>query len=108
MNITLSLSYQSLRLHRIAVSIYYFLMGLTFASWASRIPDIKNYLHLSDAQFGGVLLGLPAGQIVGIALSGYLVTRFGSKPVAIAAGAGRSFVFSFYAGRYAFFIGHCW
>ena len=83
MNNTYSLSYQNLRLHRIAVSIYYFLTGLTFASWASRIPDIKNYLNLNDAQFGGVLLGLPAGQIVGIALSGYLVTRFGSKAISV-------------------------
>ena len=85
MNTTYTLPYTNLRLHRIAVSIFYFLQGLTFASWASRIPDIKNFLHLNDAQFGGVLLGLPAGQITGIGLSGYLITRFGSKPVLIIA-----------------------
>ncbi|MDP2112792.1 MAG: hypothetical protein Q8K69_01900, partial [Bacteroidota bacterium] len=27
---------------RIAVALFYFSMGLCFASWASRIPDIKT------------------------------------------------------------------
>ena len=35
------------RLHRIAVSSFFFLAGICFASWASRIPDIQtNYISI--------------------------------------------------------------
>ena len=37
---------------RIAVSLVYFCMGLSFASWASRIPDIKTALSLSGWKTG--------------------------------------------------------
>lgn len=76
---TINLSIPAQRYYRIAVSIFFFISGLTFASWASRIPDIKNKLNLSDAGLGGVLLALPIGQMSGMALSGFLVSRFGSK-----------------------------
>lgn len=36
-------------------------------------------LQLSDAALGGVLFALPAGQLTAMGLSGYLVSRFGSK-----------------------------
>jgi len=64
---------------RWAVTMVYFCMGLCFASWASRIPDIKTYLHLSDAMLGTILFALPAGQFLMMPVSGKLVTRFGSR-----------------------------
>ncbi len=66
---------------RIAVSLIYFSMGLCFASWASRIPDIKTALNLNDAQFGSILFALPVGQFLMMPFSGKLVTRFGSRNV---------------------------
>jgi MFS family permease len=69
------------RAYRIAICVFFFIQGLTFSSWASRIPDIKNRLHLSDAGLGAVLFAIPVGQFLAMALSGYLVTRFGSKRV---------------------------
>jgi MFS family permease len=66
---------------RIAVSVFFFCQGLSFASWASRIPDIKTSLHLSDAGLGSILLALPIGQLLTMPFSGRLVTRFGSKYV---------------------------
>ncbi|HKO81775.1 MAG TPA: MFS transporter [Chitinophagaceae bacterium] len=66
---------------RIAVSAFFFCQGLCFASWASRIPDIKSALHLSDAALGSILLALPAGQLLAMPFSGRLVTSFGSKKV---------------------------
>ena len=66
---------------RIAVSLVYFCMGLCFASWASRIPDIKTALHLSDGMLGSILLTLPTGQLLMMPFSGKLVTRFGSRKV---------------------------
>jgi len=66
---------------RIAVALVYFSMGLCFASWASRIPDIKTALHLNDAMFGSILFALPVGQFLMMPFSGKLVTRFGSRKV---------------------------
>ena len=71
------------RIHRIAVSSYFFLAGLCFFSWASRIPNIQTQLHLDNAALGGVLLGLPAGLMVSLPLAGWLVARMGSRPIAI-------------------------
>jgi len=82
MNISLS---ANTRIHRIAVSIFFFITGLVVATWASRIPDVKNALHLNDAQLGGVLLAIPVGQIIGLPLSGWLVSKFGSRQLVIAA-----------------------
>jgi MFS family permease len=64
---------------RIAVALFYFSMGLCFASWASRIPDIKTNLQLSDAAFGSILFALPVGQFLMMTFSGKLVTRYGSR-----------------------------
>ncbi len=66
---------------RIAVSAFFFCQGIAFASWASRIPDIKSKLLLTDAALGSLLLLLPAGQLIAMPFSGRLVTRFGSKKV---------------------------
>jgi MFS family permease len=71
------------RLHRIAVSCFFFLAGLCFSSWASRIPDIRLKLHLDNAALGAVLLGLPAGLLTSLPLAGWLVARFGSRPIAL-------------------------
>ena len=38
-----------LRMYRIATSVFFFIAGLTFATWASRITDIQHKLQLSDA-----------------------------------------------------------
>jgi MFS family permease len=64
---------------RLAVSVFYFCQGLCFSSWASRIPDIKSTLHLSEADLGTVLLALPAGQLMMMSFSGRLVTKYGSR-----------------------------
>ena len=67
------------RAHRLAVGAFFFVAGLSFASWASRIPDIKSHLHLNDAALGGVLFALPVGSMVSLGLSGWMITKFGSK-----------------------------
>ena len=66
---------------RWAVSMFYFGMGLCFSTWASRIPDIKAALHLSDGHLGTILLALPMGQLTMMFFSGKLVTRFGSHRI---------------------------
>ena len=66
---------------RWAVSMFYFGMGLCFSTWASRIPDIKTALHLTDGHLGTILLALPMGQLTMMFFSGKLVTRFGSHRI---------------------------
>jgi MFS family permease len=66
---------------RIAVTMVYFSMGLCFASWASRIPDIKTQLNLNDAMLGSILFALPVGQFLMMPFSGKLITRFGSPRI---------------------------
>lgn len=66
---------------RMAVSIFYFFQGLCFASWASRIPQIKSTIGLSDGALGSVLFALPAGQLCTMPISGYLVGKYGSKNI---------------------------
>lgn len=70
---------------RIAVSSLFFLSGLCFSSWASRIPDIKLKLGLSEGQLGGLLLGMPVGSLIALPLVGWLVDKFGSRSIVIIA-----------------------
>ena len=71
------------RTYRIAASVFFFIAGLTFSTWASRIPDIQNKLNLSDGGLGAVLFALPVGLMVSLPLSGWLVSRFGSRKMVI-------------------------
>lgn len=66
---------------RWGVSMFYFGMGLSFATWASRIPNIKVDLQLSDGELGTILFALPVGQLTMMFFSGKLVTRYGSHRI---------------------------
>lgn len=70
---------------RWAVSLFYFGMGLCFATWASRIPDIKASLHLSESDLGSILFALPFGQLMIMPFSGKLVTKYGSHKILLIA-----------------------
>jgi len=67
------------RAARIAVSTFFFVAGICFASWASRIPDIQHHLHFDDGQLGSVLFALPVGSMLSLPVAGFLVTKFGSR-----------------------------
>lgn len=71
---------------RLAVSAVFFAYGLTFASWASRIPTIQQNLRISDAVLGLVLFTLPAGLFVCLPLSGWIINRVGSRKIVIVSG----------------------
>lgn len=51
---------------------------MTFAAWASRIPDVKHALHLTPGQLGATLLFLSAGSLIGLPASGWITGRFGA------------------------------
>lgn len=79
---------RSRKANRISVAIFFFMAGICFASWASRIPDIKLQLGLSDAGLGAVLLALPSGLMLSLPISGWAVTRFSSKTMVTIAAVG--------------------
>ena len=66
-----------------AISTFFLTLGLSFATWASRIPDIAQKLELGPAALGTVLLALPAGSLTSLLPAGWLVSRLGSRPVTV-------------------------
>lgn len=68
---------------RLATSLFFFGMGFCFATWASRIPDIKSALQLSEAALGTLLFVMPIGQLFAMPFSGKIVTRYGSRAITI-------------------------
>ncbi len=55
--------------------------GFAFASWASRIPQVRDRLGLEPSQLGLVLLAIAAGSLIALPASGLIVARFGSRRV---------------------------
>ncbi|MDA0168147.1 MFS transporter [Solirubrobacter taibaiensis] len=61
--------------------------GFAFASWASRIPQVRDQLELSPAELGFVLFAIAVGSVIGLPLSGPLIHRFGSRRVVMVGSA---------------------
>src|SRR5215467_12957102 len=58
--------------------------GFIFASWAARIPQVRNGLGVSPGVLGLILLCTAAGSTIATPLSGLVVTRLGdSRTVAV-------------------------
>lgn len=78
MEVNKTLKYSKERI-RYAVLSFFIAQGLCFASWASRIPDVKELFDVYDVFYWGLVLFLiPIGKFVAIPLAGYLVSRLGS------------------------------
>jgi MFS family permease len=77
---------------RIAVGAMFFMAGLSFSSWASRIGTVQHKLGLSYSTFGLVLLSLPAGLMLSLPFSGWIISKVGSKRVLLTAITGYGLV----------------
>ena len=62
-----------------AVYAVFFLSGFNFASWASRIPLVRDLLGFDPAQMGRIILVGAIGSIVALPLSGWIVQRIGGR-----------------------------
>ena len=69
---------------RVGAAACFLVTGVISASWASRVPAIKEDLSLSDGQFAIALLGLEGGAVIGLQLGGLMVPRTGSRRALIA------------------------
>ncbi|MGW0557373.1 MFS transporter [Streptomyces sp. NPDC002926] len=72
---------------RTALTLFFALDGFIFAGWVVRIPAIKEQTGSSASDLGLALLGVSAGAVVTMTLTGRLCRRFGSHPVTVASGA---------------------
>src|SRR3954471_17787658 len=69
---------------RLVTSIYFFISGFGYSTWASRIPSIQQHLHLNEAELGAVLFAMPIGLILTLPVTGKLLGRFESRVIMIA------------------------
>jgi len=102
---------------RIAVFALFIVQGLCFASWASRLPDIKSDYNVdSYLHYGLLMFLLPIGKFVAIPLVGFLLPRIGSKKTVLISITG--YVLSLFLvsiaptiyglGAVLFLFGTCW
>jgi len=66
---------------RNAVGLAFFLNGLCFASWVSRIPELREGFGLSNAGLGLVLLAIATGSLVALPTTGAAIARHGTVRV---------------------------
>lgn len=66
---------------RIGSAIFFFISGFGYATWASRIPTIKQQLHLNDAQLGTVLFAMPIGLMLTMPITGRLLSKYSSRAI---------------------------
>ena len=62
---------------RNAVYVAFISAGFAFASWASRIPQVRAQLHVSPGVLGLILLCAAIGSAVAIPLAGLVIVRIG-------------------------------
>ena len=63
--------------------------GFLFASWLSRIPDVKQLLDIGTGTLSFLLLALACGSLVGLPITGRVADKIGTKNTArIGAAAG--------------------
>jgi MFS family permease len=75
---------------RRATTAFFAIDGFIFASWAVRIPAIKEQTAASPAALGLALLGASGGAVATMTISGALCRRFGSRALTVAGGAALS------------------
>jgi MFS family permease len=70
---------------RVGLSAIFFVNGVVLASWVAHIPEAKARHGISDGGLGIVLLSMAGGAVLALPLAGWLVGRFGSRPITCAA-----------------------
>lgn len=68
---------------RIALTIFFALDGFVFAGWVVRIPAIKEQVNASAGALGVALLGVSAGAVITMTLTGRLCRHYGTHPVTV-------------------------
>ena len=70
---------RTVRAASFAVFAVFFLNGFNFATWASRLPAVRDGLEFSQAQMGLLLLVIAVGSLAALPLAGMVVERLGAR-----------------------------
>ncbi|MFI6369877.1 MFS transporter [Streptomyces sp. NPDC050546] len=68
---------------RVALTVFFALDGFVFAGWVVRIPAIKEQTNASASALGLALLGVSAGAVITMTLTGRLCRRYGNHQVTV-------------------------
>lgn len=74
------------RLQQAAAPLLFLLLGLIYATWAARIPAIRDALSMNPAQLGLVLLCGGIGAVISFPLAAWLTGRSGARHAALVSG----------------------
>lgn len=66
---------------RLANTVFYFISGFGYGTWASRIPSIQRELGLNEAQLGALLFAMPIGLMITLPITGRILSTYSSKAV---------------------------
>lgn len=69
-----------------AVPFIFLLVGLSFGTWLSRLPAVRDQLGASASQMGLYGLCLASGSVAALIISGAVIQRFGARRVLLVAG----------------------
>lgn len=75
-----------------AAPALFLILGIVFATWAARIPAIRDGLQLSAAQLGVVLLCGGIGAVICFPVAAWLAGRFGARSASWYAGLMLAFI----------------
>ncbi|WP_203136736.1 MFS transporter [Microbacterium sp. JZ31] len=64
---------------KIAIFAIFLTSGLSIATWASRVPAIKDALGIDNTQVGALLMAAGVASILGLSLSTPVLARFGAR-----------------------------
>ncbi|KAF1034820.1 MAG: Inner membrane protein YbjJ [Herbaspirillum frisingense] len=74
------------RWRQIAIPLFFLLLGIVFASWAARIPAIRDHLQLDAATLALVLLCGGIGAVGSFPLAAWLTGHYGARHSTLYAG----------------------
>ena len=66
---------------RNVVALSFFLNGLCFSTWVSRIPEARSGFDLSNGSLGLLLLTIAIGSLIALPTTGALIAAFGTVRV---------------------------
>lgn len=73
-------------IQRIANPVNFILLGIVYASWAARVPAVRDALRLDAAQLSLALLGGGAGAVLSFPVAAGLVRWLGARGASCVAG----------------------
>ena len=91
--------------HR-SITFFFGFVGVAWASWVVRLPEVKELIDVSTAELGLVLLVGSIGSLSALLSSNRFIERFGTKPIVL---IGTSvFILALSAAAFAAAAGMVW